>query len=1338
MKIIDLAIRYRTIIIILTISLSLGGLYSYLTIPKESFPSIAIPNIVISSVYPGASPDDIESLITQPIEQEIQGLNGITEIRSFSLQGYSNIQIEFDPDVSIDDALQRTRDKVDIAKSEMPGDLEDPTVSEIDLTEFPIMSINLSAPYSLARLKDVAENLADELEALSSVLGVDIIGGLDREVKVDIDVNALQGYGLNFQNVIDKIAEENTNIPGGSINVDRRDYLVRINGEFSDPERDISNLILSAPDGRPVYLRDIATVEFGFKERESYARLQLLRKEEENKLYRVSEEDSRILPVISLNVRKRSGDNILVTAAEVNEILESFNFPPGTNYEITGDQSATVQTFVTDLENNIISGLIFVILVLLFFLGVRNATLVGIAIPLSMFCGFIVFQLLGEELNFVVLFSLIIALGMLVDNAVVIVENIYRYREMGFSRFDAARKGSGEVGAAVIASTATTVAAFIPMLFWGGTIGQFMAYLPMTLIITLVCSLFVAIIINPVLTGYFVRLDGEKSPQRPKLIKRLSTLVILVVGLVLGFMNWKSLVVVIATVAVFIPLNRYLLTPIANGFVKVQLPRLLVWYRSVLSSVLSRDYSSDDAAFARVRLWRLVVILAFTGSIVMGIGMHPSFAAALGPQMQGLIAIAGLLFFLAGSVLSLIAIIRTRNAWLRNTFSLAAFTLGILLCVLGGVISGFAGAAAGFILLVPGIFLVITGIVVILAHSAEVLYLGGSHTFYAGVGFGALVAVILILLALTRGIEIATVAVLIMAPLLIVLVGLAGWMFNDRSSNRRTSLLLTDNRARLLNVTMGGFLGILVLVAVAQPGTEFFGDTDPNLLIISLDGPLGTNVEQTNAVAQEAHQRINDLLAQNTKDEANVKNLLVNVGSGGGGDPFGGGNSGPENASITLNLVDYEDRPESSRNTMTRLRERLQGLPGIEISIEPDNPGPPVGAPVNIEISGEDFDEIVRITADIRELLNEAVRTGQIEGLVDLADNLNTGQPELQVIVDRERAAQFGISTQKIAATVRRAISGFEASEFRTGEDEYPIIVRLNEEQRESLEAVERLTIYNEGVQIPITAVADFAVEDGLGSITRLDLKRVSTVTADVAPGINANATLSQVQAYLSDYEASIPPGYSLAYTGENEEQSDAFGFLFVALIIGLVAIFFILIAQFNSVAVPFIIIIAVGLSLIGVLLGLILTRTPFGLMTFIGVISLAGIVVNNNIVLIDYIKQLRERGKEKTEAIIEGGATRLRPVLLTALTTIIGLVPLTFGINIDFVGLISDWAPNFQLGSENSQFWGAMGTAIISGLTFATFLTLVIVPVVYSVFDSIVTRMKMVTRSEPVTTDDS
>ncbi len=492
---------------------------------------------------------------------------------------------------------------------------------------------------------------------------------------------------------------------------------------------------------------------------------------------------------------------------------------------------------------------------------------------------------------------------------------------------------------------------------------------------------------------------------------------------------------------------------------------------------------------------------------------------------------------------------------------------------------------------------------------------------------------------------------------------------------------------------------------------------------MTLENALGTNIDASDVTAQTAQRRVEELMAGSPVVADNVKDILVNVGVGGDAQ-FGGGSTSPERSRVTLNMVDYAEREEPSTTTLDRIREGLTGIPGATVTIDKDQQGPPTGAPVNIEISGSDFAEIQSITNDVRSRLEQLSETGQIPGLVDVSDNLNQGRPELEVVIDRERAAQFGLSTTAVAQTVRAAINGIEAGQYRTGEDEYDIIVRLAEGERQTLESIRNLTIMDEGTQIPLSAVATLETGGGLGSITRLDQKRVATVSANAAPGFNGNAILAQVQAELAEYEETIPAGYTIEYTGESEEQADAFGFLGFALAVGVSMIFIILVAQFNSLSAPFIIIVAVGLSLIGVLTGLILTRTSFGLFTFIGIISLAGIVVNNGIVLIDYIMQLRDRGVEKQQAIIDGGATRLRPVLLTALTTLIGLVPLTFGINIDFVGLLTDFDPSISFGSENTQFWGPMGTAIISGLIFGTFLTLVIVPVMYSTFDSLAIRV--------------
>ena len=1259
MKITNLSIKYRTAIAVFTLILAVGGLVSYLTIPKESRPSIEFPQIVVTSIYPGASPSDIESTVSQVIEQEISSINGIDEMRSTSSEGVSTVIVEFTPDVETDKAYREVNRAVDRAQPDLPDAVEEPLVDEVNTDEFPIMTINLAGSYSLARLKEVGEDLQDDLEGISGVLEANLIGGLTREVQVNADLSALKTYNVSFNTLINTIQQENTNIPGGSIDVDRLNYLVRVDGQFDDPADQIENLVVkTTSDGQNVYVRDVANVIFGFKDRESYSRLRILKRETESgETVSVPDSARRTAQVISLDVKKRPGDNILETSEEVKSTIDDFPFPSGTEVLITGDESENVQSLVTDLENNIISGLIFVIIVLLFFLGVRNATLVGIAIPLSMFTTFLVFQGLGYTLNFIILFSLIIALGMLVDNAVVVIENIYRFREEGYSRWEAARLGTAEVGAPVVAATATTVSAFAPMLLWPGIIGEFMSYLPLTLIITLASSLFVALVINPVVTGFFVRVKGREdeeadAQQSPAIARYGGAALILLLGITLGIANWKTLVVVGTALPVLYLIHVYVLKPLGDRFAESGLPSLVEWYRGFLGRMLERDYA-------------------------------PKYAL------------------------------------LRNTGALAALTIGAGIMGVGGLVYAAAGQTAAMFLLVPGGAMVALGAIGILLHTLESIYLGGWTSVTFG---GALLALMLAILSLsyaTGRLALPALLKLMSVPAGIVLVGLLGALLN---TNDR--LLLTDNRAALLTGSLGGLALIGGLFLVAPTGQAFFPDTDPNRVQITAEAPLGTNIETSNTVARTAEDRILTLLDENPKSEANIENMVVNVGVGEDAQ-FGGGAQQSERSRISLNMVDYAERPESSTRTLEKLRSQLQGIPGTEIEFAKQEQGPPTGPPVNIEISGPEFDRIVQISKEIKSQLNDAAKSGQLPGLVDVTDNLNTGRPEVQVDVDREQAAEYGLSTTQIAQTVRSAIQGIEADTYRSGEDEYDITVRLQEADRTTLESLQNLTVTNPlDRQIPLTSVANIEEGTGFGSITRIDESRVVTVSGDAAPGHNGPEVLNRVQDELSEYREQLPPGYTMEYTGGNEEQQESFGFLGTALAIGASLILLIMIIEFNSISAPFIIMAAVGLSLIGVFLGLILTRTPFNLFTFIGIIALAGIVVNNNIVLVDYIMQLRGRGADKRSAIIEGGATRLRPVLLTALTTILGLVPLTFGINVDFVGLLADFAPNFQFGSENTQFWGPMGTAIISGLTFATFLTLVIVPAMYSAFDSVSLRV--------------
>ncbi len=494
MKLSNAAINNRIVVWVLMLIIIISGVYSYITLPKESFPDIPIPFIIVSTAYEGVSPEDIESLITLKIEKEMAGVKGAKEITSTSAEGMSSVVVEFYPDVEIDDALQHVKDKVDQARGELPEDAEEPTVTEISFADFPIMTVSISGDISPVRLKSIADELEDAFEEIPGVLECDVSGALEREIRLEIEHDRFVAYGLTSDLLLSIVPQENQNISAGSLDTPGTEFNVRVPSEFSDPA-EVEGLILTVKDGKPIYLTDIAKITDTFKDRESYSRL--------------NGRDS-----ITLDIKKRLGEDVIPIAATVRMILEEARkqAPEGVEFKITQDMSKDIYSMVKDLENNILSGLILVVIVLLLFLGFRTSLIVGLAIPMSMLISFSILDIWGLTLNTVVLFGLIMALGMLVDNAIVLVENIYRHRQLGYGAVQAARLGVGEVAWPVITSTATTIAAFFPLLFWPDIMGEFMSYLPKTLIVTLLSSLFVALVINPVVTSRFP--GKEVTPEK--------------------------------------------------------------------------------------------------------------------------------------------------------------------------------------------------------------------------------------------------------------------------------------------------------------------------------------------------------------------------------------------------------------------------------------------------------------------------------------------------------------------------------------------------------------------------------------------------------------------------------------------------------------------------------------------------------------------------------------------------------------------------------------------------------------------------------------------------------
>ena len=492
------SISNKSTVAVITFIVVLGGFLSYTSMPRENFPEIIVPQIYVATPYPGNSALDVEKLITKRLEKEINAITGVDKITSTSIQGYSSINVEFNFDITPSDALQKVKDKVDIAMADkdFPKDLPtEPSITEMNFSEqMPIMNINLSGDFSMDQLKDYAEYLEDEIEELTEISGVDVRGVQEKELEVAVDLYKMQASKISFNDVENAIAYENQSISSGDIleNGIRRN--VRVVGEFKDPIS-VKDIVVKHENGQIVYLRDIADVQFKEQEKQSYAR-----------------EYSQ--PVVMLDVKKRSGQNLLNASTKIDEIIakaESTVFPDNLVISKTNDQSNDTRTMVADLENSIILGVILVVTVLYFFLGFRNALFVGIAIPLSMFLSFTILGFLGVTLNTMVLFSLVIALGMLVDNGIVVVENVYRLMDQGVPRIEAAKQGVGEVAWPIIASTATTLAAFFPLVLWDGIIGKFMQWLPITLIIVLSSSLFVALVINPMLISLYMKVQRKEN-----------------------------------------------------------------------------------------------------------------------------------------------------------------------------------------------------------------------------------------------------------------------------------------------------------------------------------------------------------------------------------------------------------------------------------------------------------------------------------------------------------------------------------------------------------------------------------------------------------------------------------------------------------------------------------------------------------------------------------------------------------------------------------------------------------------------------------------------------------
>ena len=1025
--IIDAALSHSRTVVAALVLILFAGTSAYIAIPKEADPDIAIPILYVNASHDGISPEDAERLLIKPLEEQLRGIEGVKEMRSTAYLGGANVVMEFEAGFDVDIAMADVRDKVDLAEPELPEDSDEPTVHEINLSQFPVLVVTLSGDLPERALLRLARDLQDEIEGIASVLDAQIGGDRDEQVELVVDPLVLESYNIDARNIIDAVGRSNRLVAAGALDTGQGRFAIKVPGLFEDAD-DILDMPVKVNDDAVVRFRDIGVLRRNFKDPEGFARI-------------------NGQPALSLEITKRTGQNIIETIESVRAVVaeQSRSWPPEVRVNFSQDKSTDIRTMLSDLQNNVVSAVLLVMIVVVAALGLRSAGLVGIAIPGSFLTGILVLAAAGLTVNVVVLFSLILAVGMLVDGAIVVTEYADRKMSEGQPKRAAYGLAAKRMAWPIIAATATTLAAFLPLMFWPGIVGEFMKFLPLTLIATLSASLLMALIFVPTLGSLIGRAGGAVDANTMK--------------------------------------------------------------------ALAAGEKGD-----------LRGVPGFTGAYVRLLGRalkHP----------------------------------------------------GLVL----------AAAAA-------------------------------------------------------------------------VLIG--------------------------VNLAYGKF----------GRGIEFFPEVEPDNIALQVHGRGNMSIIERDHLLHQVEREI--LALQEEKQEFHAIYARSVASSGIERDDEAEDLIG----TIQLEFTDWNLRRPAD-TIIAEILERTSGLAGIVVEPRKQEAGPPVGKPVQIEVSSRDPAAIAPTVTQIGAAMSE------IGGFTNFEDGRAIPGIEWELEVDRAQAAKFGADVTLIGSYVRMITNGMQLGEYRPDDaaEEIDIVVRLPGVYR-NFEQLKQIRVQTDLGLVPISNFVTRTAKPKVNMLRRVDGSRAMTIKADVEVGLLADDKVRQIRQWLAGAE--IDPRVRITFKGEDEEQKAAQAFLLKAFAVALFLMAIILVTQFNSFYSAFLILSAVVMSTIGVMIGLLVTDQPFGIvMSGIGVIALAGIVVNNNIVLIDTFDRLRAETQTVEEAILRTGAQRLRPVLLTTVTTILGLMPMVLGVNIDF------FERAVQSGAPSTQWWRQLSTAIVFGLTFATVLTLVVTP---------------------------
>ncbi|MFO7814482.1 MAG: efflux RND transporter permease subunit [Halanaerobiales bacterium] len=1018
MKLSDFSIKRPVTTVMLILLIVILGFISLDRLNIDLLPEINFPGAAVITSYGEAGPEEIESLVTKPLENSLATVTNVKSINSTSDAGQSTIVMEFNYGTDMDFAALDMREQTDMVSEVLPDDAQDPLIVQFDPSMIPVLQLGVSSGQNLADLKtQVEDNVIPRIERLQGVASVDLTGGLDREILIELDRNKMENYGVEFNSVTQNLLLENFNLSGGKINRGNVEYIVRVTGKFENID-EIREVLIPTGSGRGfVKLSEIGTVKDTFKEVNSVAR--------------VNGEDS-----IGLTIQKQTDANTVTVANRVrDEVEELKNDYPNLSMVPIADQAEYIEQSISSVYRNaIIGGLLAILVLFLFLRNIRSTIIIGLTIPISIVATFLLIYFGGLTINIVSLGGLALGIGMLVDNSIVVLENIFRYKQYGLDRLEAASRGSEEVGMAIAASTFTTIVVFLPVIFVQGLTAQIFRELALTVSFSLFASLIVALTLIPMLSSKILKLSKKQ-------------------------MNFD--------------------TETNLGIIKSNYQNSLSWFLN--------------------------------------------------------------------------------HRWV----------IGILIVVL---------------------------------------------------------------------------------------------------------------------IAAGGFVG-------TKLGTEFLPEFDQGQLTVDYSLPVGTVLDETQQVAEDIEDEIGEI--------PEVETIFTNIGVG----DIMSGSSATEAGSFTVILKDLAERDRSTSQVMEELRNKIK-IPGADINIESQSGffGPGGGQPINIKVVGDDLEELERLSALVMEEMN------QVEGVREVEDSFEEGRPEYSISIDRSLAARLGLRVRSVANTVKTVISGDVATRYEVAGAEYDVRVTLDESDKQNIEQLKNIMLPSPtGAKVPLARVANIELTEGPKQILRLNQERYSEITASLYQ-TDLGTAVNQIQERV-DENVELTEGYDIVYGGQFEDLQQSFSDLFFAFLLAIVLVYMVMASQFESLVHPLVIMFTVPLALVGVVFGLYITDSTISVPALIGIITLAGIVVNNAIVLVDYINRMRDEGRTKRDAILEAGPIRLRPIMMTALTTILALIPLSLGIG------------------EGSELEQPLAIVVISGLLFSTFLTLYVIPVLYSSFTDLSDKLKRILR---------